>query len=250
MGLLPGDETPLKLINPVGDVGPSGEFEPRSQIFQLTGLFNLDRKELEERVVFIRADALHKMGQLDFMSHQFGVVGTNRPAIQKFVSNWNQNHPNFIFQHWKDKNPLLSQALELESLVYRILFMILTLIACFNSISVATLFVHEKAKDVTMLKILGMSAHQCKMVFAFVAGLLGLIGTGLGLVFSNILVLLLKVSHFQLPASYGFTTVPIEFAWKTALFLIVFVPILNAALGYVLSHGILKLKFKESLLKT
>lgn len=251
LGLLAAEELPIKLINPVADIGPSGDFEPASQLFYIVGLYSLDRKQIEERTVFILPKNIHELGQKDFMQNQVSLIGPEASA-KEFTQKWNHSELGleYPFQHWKDQNPLLSKALQLEKLIYRILFFVLILIACFNSISVSTLFVHEKAQDMTVLRFLGLTTHHSKLVFAFLAGALGLLGSVFGLTLAATLVFVVKNGGVELPQAYGFTQIPILFSWQTAGFLFIFVPGLNALFGYLISHGILSLKFKQVLLKT
>jgi lipoprotein-releasing system permease protein len=82
---------------------------------------------------------------------------------------------------WQEQNHSLFQALKLEKLGMGVILLLIVLVAAFNIVSTLTMVVADKTKEIGILKAMGMPAKSIRRIF-FAQGLvIGIVGTGLGL---------------------------------------------------------------------
>jgi lipoprotein-releasing system permease protein len=88
----------------------------------------------------------------------------------------------FSLQDWHQQNSSLFNALKLEKLGMAVILLLIVLVAAFNIISTLVMVVADKTKEIGILRAMGMPARSIRRVF-FAQGLvIGLVGTGSGLV--------------------------------------------------------------------
>jgi lipoprotein-releasing system permease protein len=88
----------------------------------------------------------------------------------------------FRVQDWHQQNNSLFNALKLEKLGMSVILLLIVLVAAFNIISTLIMVVTDKTKEIGILRAMGMPARSIRRVF-FAQGLvIGVVGTGAGLV--------------------------------------------------------------------
>jgi len=87
-------------------------------------------------------------------------------------------------------------ALKLEKLTMFIILTLIILVASFNIVSTLVVMVIEKTKDIGILKALGMNGYGIKKIFTYQGMIIGVLGTGLGVISGITLCLLLKKYQF------------------------------------------------------
>ncbi len=180
LGVTRGDK--VTLIIPQVSVTPIGIL-PRLKRFTVVGLFEVGMYEYDRGTAYIHmADAQRLYG---LGTHVTGVrlkLGDmfQAPAVTQkllsglsqpyYVSDWTREHANYFHAVRTEK---------------RVMFIILTLIvavAVFNIVSALTMVVTDKSTDIAILRTLGASPASIMRIFFVQGGIIGMVGTQLGLV--------------------------------------------------------------------
>ncbi|MFA4842548.1 MAG: FtsX-like permease family protein [Candidatus Omnitrophota bacterium] len=102
----------------------------------------------------------------------------------------------YSLKTWVEANANFFAALKLEKLVMFIILILIVLVAAFNIASTLIVMVVEKAKDIGILKALGMTERSIRKVFIYEGLIIGGVGTGLGACLGLLLCNLLKKYQF------------------------------------------------------
>lgn len=113
---------------------------------------------------------------------------------------------------WSSLNRNLFSAIKLEKAVIAVILMVIILVASFNVVSTILMMVHEKKRQVSMLKALGFRPAQTFRLFFLIGGGMAVAGAVLGLGIARLLVeILRRHSIIDLPADiYLFSRLPVE----------------------------------------
>lgn len=117
---------------------------------------------------------------------------------------------------WSQLNRNLFYAIELEKVVISIILLAIILVAAFNVISALMMMIHDKAKEIAILKAIGLRASSSFMLFIWIGlwiGIVGiLVGSTSGLIVSGILS---QTRLISLPADiYYISFLPVRFNWN------------------------------------
>jgi lipoprotein-releasing system permease protein len=97
----------------------------------------------------------------------------------------------FRAKDWTELNSNLFYAIQLEKVVISIILLAIILVAAFNVVSTLMMMIHDKTKEIAILKAMGFKASQSFKLFCLVGMGIGIVGTaagvGLGLAISWIL---------------------------------------------------------------
>lgn len=88
----------------------------------------------------------------------------------------------YIVESWQDLHSDLYGAMELERWSAFVIVMLIVIVAVFNVLGSLTMTVIEKRRDIGILKTLGASRKSILRLFIIEGVLIGLVGTGLGLI--------------------------------------------------------------------
>ena len=100
--------------------------------------------------------------------------------------------PGYYARDWMQMNRNLFKALKLERRVMFIILTLIVLVAAFNIASSLIMLVMGKTKDIAILKAMGATDRSIRKIFVFNGMVIGLIGTGLGLILAVAVCALLK----------------------------------------------------------
>jgi len=187
LGVFVGDK--VTVIVPQGVVTPAGML-PRLKQFRVVGLFEVGMYEYDAGLALMHIDdarKLYRLGEavsglrvkLKDMERAPWVTRELAGSLRGdyFISDWTMSHQNFF------------RAVQIEK---RMMFIILTLIvavAAFNIVSTLVMAVTDKQPDIAILRTLGASPASVMGIFMVQGSLIGVIGTGLG-VLSGVLLAL------------------------------------------------------------
>jgi lipoprotein-releasing system permease protein len=116
-------------------------------------------------------------------------------------------------QDWMQLNRSLFQAMKTER---RVMFIILTLtilVATFSIASTLIMLVIGKTRDIAILKAMGATNKSIRKIFVFNGMVIGVIGTGLGLILGLALSTILQhydITHLTGDIYYLIDTVPVK----------------------------------------
>lgn len=175
----------VSLVAPSLGVGPGGTPFPKVRTFYVVGMFRTGMWEYDQKFAFTGIEAAQKMSGDDGRIAGLEIKTDDLYGAPRITEQLNKTlgYP-WVVKSWKDLNGALFSALRLEKFVMGLLLSIIVIVASFSIVSILTLIVLEKAKEIAILKSMGASNGMVLGVFAvqgFVIGLAGvLIGSGIG----------------------------------------------------------------------
>jgi lipoprotein-releasing system permease protein len=170
------------VTSPQGELTPFG-MVPKYNRFRVAGIFNSGFYDYDFSWAFARlSDAQRLFGLGDEISvlefkvddiYQAGHIATE---IEKAAG------PGFMTTNWMEQNKALFRALRLERLVTFITIGLIVFVAALNILISLTMMVMEKTRDIAVLMSMGTRKSQVRRIFISQGVLIGVIGTGIGLV--------------------------------------------------------------------
>ncbi len=112
---------------------------------------------------------------------------------------------------WREMNAPLFSALKLQKNVLSIIFAIIILVAAFNIVGTQIMLVHEKTREIAILKAMGATSGFVKTVFVLQGLFVSGVGTLFGLVLGLGACLLVDVVGYPLePEVYLISELPVD----------------------------------------
>ncbi|HEY2734903.1 MAG TPA: ABC transporter permease [Polyangiales bacterium] len=175
-----GDE--VNVVAPLGALGPAGPM-PKARAFRVAGIFYSGMYEYDMKFTYVSMSTAQR-----FLNVGHAISGIeikvnnvdNAPAIAAALRA-KLKRPDLRVRDWQDLNSRLFGALALEKLAMFIALGIAVLVASFCIAGTLTLMVQEKGREVAILKAMGTSDRSIVLVFVLEGGLIGLLGSALGL---------------------------------------------------------------------
>lgn len=185
-GVTVGDK--VSLITPEASVTPAGIL-PRIKRFTVVGIFKIgDLYDDKQAFIDIKdADKLFRMhGAVNGI--QLKVQDElEAPRIARdvyrdlkqdyWVSDWTQDFGSFF------------KALQIQKIVMTFILLLIIAVAAFNLVSSLVMMVADKRSDIAILRTLGASRRSIMGIFMTQGGIIGLIGTVLGVILGLFLAL-------------------------------------------------------------
>ena len=173
----------VNLISPQGFKTPFGKLTT-SQNYKIIGFFETGMYEYDLSLIIMPLKNLQTF------------LGVNRNQVDsieifvndfKSVNQFSKNIKNIITKYyevvdWRELNPSLFNAIEVERNVMFLILFLIILVAAFNLISSMIMLVNNKKKDIGILRTLGVTKYQLLKIFIINGFSIGLIGTFLGVI--------------------------------------------------------------------
>ncbi|HSA59827.1 MAG TPA: FtsX-like permease family protein [bacterium] len=221
----------LRIIFPLGDVGPSGEVMPRVRLLKLTGIFHSGFYDYDSKYALAPyAQALRLFGEQARTGLEVWVEPRDAADAVRAVLEA-KGLKNLRVETWREANPKLFAATKLEKIGMFLLLGMLLLIAAFNIYGLVSLTVLDKTKDMAVLRAVGLSAARVRRIFLWKSAAIGFIGTASGGALGLLAAWLLTKYPVPLPASYYIEHLPVAVEPSdvvTVLLLVPFVTFLAA----------------------
>lgn len=171
----------LKIISPRGLETPFGKIN-NSKNFKVLDYFETGMYEYDVSLIIVPLNILQN----------FLGVGDSVDNIEVFVDDFSKFDEYFSIINktiakgysildWRSLNPSLFNAIEVERNVMFLILLLIIIVAVFNLISSLMMLVHNKKKDIGILRSMGVSKFQLLKIFILNGFTIGLIGTLLGL---------------------------------------------------------------------
>lgn len=174
----------LQLFTAAGaQVSPiTGGIVPRAEEFEVTGVFETGMYEYDNQYVFIDLKAGQSAAGLDDAVTGIEVRTTDRWAAPQMATAISDSL-GFPYRtiDWQQQNGALFKALKLEKLGMAVILGLISLVAAFNIVGTLTMVVRDKQREIGILKAMGLRAAAVRRVFLLQGAVIGLVGTGLGL---------------------------------------------------------------------
>lgn len=226
----------VKLIIPKFNETMVGSI-PRMKTYKVCGSFDIGMHEYNAGVIFINLNNAQQLFQMNnnvsgieiTLENLADLVEIKYKIIDLLSRNTFENS-NLIIVDWKEKNKTLVDVLQVERTVMFLILSLIILIAAFNIISSLMLLVHDKMREIAILRTIGMTKGSIMTIFIISGSFVGVIGTIfgaiLGILFSmniekirNILEGISGITLFD-PVIYFLTTLPSDIKYGQILVII------------------------------
>jgi lipoprotein-releasing system permease protein len=178
LGVIAGDS--VTLIAPSGQVTPAGVV-PRIRQMTVVGTFDSGHYEYDSALALLHQDDAARIFRVEGPTGVRVKIKDLHAAREVAVSIAADLDPGLLVRDWTRQNRTWFAAVQLEK---RMMFIILTLIvavAAFNLVSTLVMTVTDKRADIAILRTLGASPQSIMGVFMVQGAMVGVIGTGAGL---------------------------------------------------------------------
>jgi lipoprotein-releasing system permease protein len=170
----------VTLIAPSGQVTPAGVV-PRVRQMNVVGTFDSGHYEYDSALALLHFEDAARIFRVEGPTGVRIKIRDLHQAREVAISLAGQLPEGMLVKDWTRQNRTWFAAVQLEK---RMMFIILTLIvavAAFNLVSTLVMTVTDKRADIAILRTLGASPKSIMGVFMVQGAMVGVIGTGLGL---------------------------------------------------------------------
>ena len=178
----PGDTINLISVAGVQQNAATGGYIPRVYQYQVTGVFQTGMYEYDNAYVYIGLAAAQEFAGMD--SSVTGIeVGTSDRWNAGPVASAITEHLGFPYRtvDWQEQNHSLFQALKLEKLGMGVILLLIVIVAAFNIVSTLSMVVHDKTREIGILKAMGLRSSAIRNIFLVQGLVIGATGTAMGL---------------------------------------------------------------------
>jgi lipoprotein-releasing system permease protein len=181
LNVFPGDS--IILVSPAGARinAALGAYVPRFLRYEVTGVFETGMFEYDDSYIYMSIDGAREFAGLGDAVTGIEARTTDRWAAPKVAEELGRSlgWPYRVLD-WQQQNSSLFQALRLEKLGMGIILLLIVIVAAFNIVSTLTMVVKDKTREIGILKAMGMSSKSIRRLFLAQGLVIGLVGTGLG----------------------------------------------------------------------
>ncbi|MED5373595.1 MAG: ABC transporter permease [Myxococcota bacterium] len=208
----------VHIINPIGrGVGPMGMPMPDVRKFRVAGIYYSGMYEYDTKWTYITIQDAQDFLKMDGMVTGLEVtvddiygVDPIALAIEDALA-----YP-FYTRHWQNLNRNLFDALKLEKVVMGLILSLIVAVASLNIAGMMIVLVVTRSREIAILKAMGASTNQVRMVFMAEGVIIGLFGCVVGTILGVGGSLLLDAYGFPLDTDvYYLDSLPVELSLAT-----------------------------------
>jgi lipoprotein-releasing system permease protein len=176
----------VTVVNPDGQLLPSGP-APLSRPFLVVATFYTGMIEFDSRFAYVllpEAQDLLRMSEDEITAIDVRVPSlddANEVEAELDTALARAGFEGILVRGWETLNKSLFSALKLEKITMFVILTIVILVASFSIASSLLVTVIERAPEIAILKTMGATNGSVMGIFAIAGGLIGLMGTVLGL---------------------------------------------------------------------
>jgi lipoprotein-releasing system permease protein len=180
LGVVTGEK--VVMIAPQGQVTPAGVI-PRMKQFTVVGIFGVDHYEYDSGLALMHlqdAQVLFRLGD--------AVSGVRLKLKDLFQSGTVARDlarslgPNIYASDWTLQHANLLRAVQIEKRMMFFVVFLIIVVAAINIVSSLVMVVTEKQADIAILRTLGAAPSSIMKIFVIQGTIIGIVGTGLGLI--------------------------------------------------------------------
>jgi lipoprotein-releasing system permease protein len=217
LSVYPGDIVTLVPVTQA-KVNPAlGVAVPRFWKFEVTGLFDTGMFQYDNQfVVMSRENAQRFTGLGDAVSGIAVRVADPERAPEIGAALENRLGYPYRALDWQTQNSSLFSALQLEKLAMGLIIFFIMVVAAFNIVGTLTMVVTDKTKEIGILRAMGLTSTAVARVFLVQGAVIGLVGTGIGLLLGLSLAYVVDRSGWVRinPAIYFIDHLPVHIEWQ------------------------------------
>ena len=181
LNLYPGDTITIVPASGLKFNPAIGGIVPRVYRFEVTGVFRTGMYEYDNAYIYMALDVAQEFAALGDAVTGLEARMADRELAPEMARTLGGTlgYP-YRVQDWQEANAQLYQALSLERLGMRVIVLLIVIIAAFNIVSTLTMVVKDKAKEIGILKALGLTSRGVRRIFLVQGMVIGLVGTAIG----------------------------------------------------------------------
>jgi len=152
---------------------------PKQFNFKVSFIFNTGMYEFDNNFLISNLD------QSKFFSNKENEIEiriNNPDNSNNFISVLKQKYNDRLIYSWVDSNKTFFDALKVERNVMFIILTLIIVVAAFNIISVLTILIKNKSKEISILRSIGFRKNSILKIFLLTGTTIGLLGTALGVI--------------------------------------------------------------------
>jgi lipoprotein-releasing system permease protein len=176
-----GDTVSLVCLGKASASWREGNAVPAGLRLEVTGIFDTGMYQYDNGFIYVAMPVAQELAGLDTAVTGIEVKardrGSARGVAQRLATVVGSE---FRAVDWQTENSALLKALNLERAAMALILFLVVLVAAFNIVSVLTMVVVEKTREIGILKAIGLSSRAVRWVFALQGLVIGVIGTGIG----------------------------------------------------------------------
>ena len=194
MGVIVGDK--ITLMSSTGARGAFG-IVPKMRRFRVAGFFDAGFEAYNKSLIYMELKHAQDFFGLGDNVYGIGVMLKNPDRAESVAKNiqlnLNSNNNGLLWaSDWLSRNSRLFDALKLEEYALFIILTLIVIVASFNIVSMITVTVKDKRKEVAILRAMGATEKLIRRVFIRQGLIIGAFGTLLGNILALVLGLALK----------------------------------------------------------
>lgn len=187
LGVSVGDK--IKLISPNGVKTAFGT-SPRVNAYEVVYVFQAGRYDIDQTRVYMPFSEAQSYFNREGLADEIEVMVEDPEDVDTLTLELlRAGGDRALLWTWKDASGAYLQALAVEDTVMFVLMSILVLIASLNIISGLVMLVKNKGRDIGILRTMGLTEGSVLRVFFLCGSLIGLVGTGLGVIAGSLFAL-------------------------------------------------------------
>ncbi len=180
LGVGPGDR--VSVLIPSGRLTPVGIL-PRTRTFRVSGLFDSGLYEFDSSTALISLDLAQKLYNLpervSYLQVRIKNIFQAEMVAEKI---YRVSFSGIYVTTWMELNRSLFSALKLEKTLLFLTITLIVVVAALNIIASLVLMVMEKTRDIGVLMAMGATPASIRKIFFLQGAIIGVVGTGLGLI--------------------------------------------------------------------
>ncbi|MBN21983.1 MAG: hypothetical protein CL678_11950 [Bdellovibrionaceae bacterium] len=215
----------IRLIFPYVKEGEVSDPQPKVVEVVVSGLIQMGMYQYDSKFLFVQLQTLQKVIEKPGKVTTFHIrlkKGTDEKKVAHQLRE-SFGYP-FRAKYWGELNKNLLYAIDLEKIVISIILTAIIIVAAFNVVSTLMMMIHDKGKEISILKAMGFPQKKVFQLFAGLGLWIGLTGVTLGSVGAFFALWVLKYTHWiKLPSDiYYIDFLPVFIRWKEVSLILVF----------------------------
>lgn len=211
----PDFEEVVRVMNPLGEVTPSGDLKPTQRSQKLLAVYRTGFYEFDSKFALVPyADALNLLGDEGRSGFEIFIRDATAATSVKesLILSLQKQFPKtkWNLQSAQDQNPKLFAAMKMERWGLIGLMVCVLMVASLTLFGLTSLTVIRKMSDMALLQSIGLPRRQVVVLFTMMGAIVGLIGDLLGGGFGLLLCVIMDHYPVQLPSTYYMNTLPIS----------------------------------------
>ncbi|HAR44303.1 MAG TPA: lipoprotein-releasing system transmembrane subunit LolC [Bdellovibrionales bacterium] len=207
--------TEVRLIAPFAGGEESGT--PKVMQAKVVGIVRMGMYEYDSKFVFSPLPAVQEFLNEKDRVNTFKIrlsPGADSPQAAEQLSGA-FGYP-FRAKDWAQLNKNLLYAIKLEKVVIAIILTIIVIVAAFNVVSTLMMMIHDKTKEIAILKAMGLRPYQSFGLFCMIGLGMGVVGTVVGVSGGLLLNFILERTRLiDLPPDiYYISFLPVVIRWQ------------------------------------